>query len=134
MNKKYKKKSEHEPKWTRKGERMGIPRKREKKTAENIPCERQIKDKTKQISIQNNQKTRQLTNRTRLSSRHGFRMQMKPLPRGLSPPYLANTRSGGDATREKRCGRNFSFSGLGCMSPESCSKVLSAAKLQFNGN
>ena len=53
--------------------------------------------------------------------------------RGLSPPYFGNTRSHGDTTREKRRARNASFSGLGCMSPESCSKVFSAAKLLFNG-
>ena len=35
----------------------------------------------------------------------------------LSHAYFGNARGEGDATREKRCRRNSSFSGLGCMSP-----------------
>ena len=41
----------------------------------------------------------------------------------LSPPFFGNVQSGGYATWVKRRGRNWSFCGLGCMSPESSHSV-----------
>ena len=93
-------------------------------------------DKTKQINIQNNQPQRQDTPQTGPDSAAdmGLEYSWSHCPRGLSPPgqVLGNARSGGDATREKRRGKNLSLSELDCMSPESCSKVLIAAKLRLN--
>ena len=70
--------SEHEAKWIRKEEREIITttKKGEKGgTSKPIP----------------KPKARQPTNRTRGSSRRGFRTQLETLPRGLSPPYYTRT-------------------------------------------
>ena len=119
---------------TQGGKNWGYPVNAKRKKGKKKTWERQIKrqNQTNQHPEQQ-QKTRQPTKRSRFSSRHGFQMLLEPLPRGLSPPYLGNARSDGDAIREKSRVRNFNFSGLHCMSPESCSKVLSAAKMRFNG-
>lgn len=45
------------------------------------------KQTNRRTNVQKMRKTRQPTNRTRCSSRHAFRMQLQPLPRGLPPPY-----------------------------------------------
>ena len=91
-----------------------------------------LKDKAKQTNIQNNQK-------------NSAALKQDPIQQ---PPWVSNA-AGAIATRfatsllGKRTNRRrrytretsrekFKFSGLGCMSPESCSKVLSATKLRSN--
>ena len=56
-------------------------------------------------------------NGTGTRERKGSQHIRKPFH--TSPSYVGNVRSNGDATQEKRRGRNLSFSGLGCMSPRS---------------